>query len=44
MQPRRSSINVTLDGFCHHLAIVPDDELHRLAADDIDRGDARNRP
>jgi dihydrofolate reductase len=40
MRPLRYSINVTLDGCCDHRAIVPDEELHRRAADSIARADA----
>ncbi|HEX2544563.1 MAG TPA: dihydrofolate reductase family protein [Ramlibacter sp.] len=40
MQPLRYSINVTLDGCCDHNAMVPDEELHRRAAENIARGDA----
>jgi len=40
MQPLRYSINVTLDGCCDHRAIVPDEELHRHAADNLARADA----
>jgi dihydrofolate reductase len=40
MQTLRYSINVTLDGCCDHRAIVPDEELHRHAAENIDRADA----
>lgn len=40
MRPLRYSINVTLDGCCDHLAIVPDEELHRRAADSIAQADA----
>ena len=40
MQPLRYSINVTLDGCCDHLAIAPDDELHRHATENIARADA----
>ena len=36
----RYSINVTLDGCCDHQAIIPDDELHRRAAENIARADA----
>jgi dihydrofolate reductase len=36
----RYSINVTLDGCCDHQAMVPDEELHRHAADNIARADA----
>lgn len=35
----RYSINVTLDGCVHHRAIVPDEELHRRAAENIARAD-----
>ena len=40
MQPLRYSINVTLDGCCDHRAIVPDEELHRHAAENLDQADA----
>jgi dihydrofolate reductase len=40
MQRLRYSINVTLDGCCHHEAIVADEELHRRAAETIARADA----
>lgn len=40
MQPFRYSINVTLDGCCDHLAIAPDEELHRHATENIARADA----
>jgi dihydrofolate reductase len=40
MRPLRYSINVTLDGCCDHRAIVPDEELHRRAADMLARSDA----
>ncbi|GAA3593519.1 dihydrofolate reductase family protein [Kineosporia mesophila] len=40
MRPLRYSINVTLDGCCDHRAIVPDDELHRRAGDNLARADA----
>ncbi|HJY53396.1 MAG TPA: dihydrofolate reductase family protein [Candidatus Udaeobacter sp.] len=40
MRPLRYSINVTLDGCCDHRAIVPDEELHRHAAENIERADA----
>jgi dihydrofolate reductase len=39
-QPLRYSINVTLDGCCDHLAVVPDEELHDRAAETIERADA----
>lgn len=40
MQPLRYSINVTLDGCCHHDGIVPDAELHRHAVENLNRADA----
>jgi dihydrofolate reductase len=40
VRPLRYSINVTLDGCCDHRAIVPDEELHRHAAQNLDRADA----
>ena len=40
MRPLRYSINVTLDGCCDHRAIVPDEELHRHAAENLDQADA----
>jgi dihydrofolate reductase len=40
VRPLRYSINVTLDGCCDHRAIPADEELHRHAAEDIDRADA----
>ncbi len=40
MRPLRYSINVTLDGCCDHRAIIPDEELHRRAAENIERADA----
>ncbi len=40
MRPLRYSINVTLDGCCDHLAIVPDEEMHRHHTDNIARADA----
>jgi dihydrofolate reductase len=40
MRPLRYSINVTLDGCCDHRAIVPDEELHRHAAECLARADA----
>lgn len=40
MRPLRYSINVTLDGCCDHRGIVPDEELHRRAAEMIARADA----
>ena len=40
MRPLRYSINVTLDGCCDHRAVIPDEELHRHAVENIDRADA----
>ena len=40
MRPLRYSINVTLDGCCDHRAIVPDEELHRHAAENLESADA----
>ncbi|WP_075095355.1 dihydrofolate reductase family protein [Planctomyces sp. SH-PL14] len=40
MRPLRFSINVSLDGCCDHREMVPDEELHRYAAEGIARADA----
>ena len=40
MRPLWYSINVTLDGCCDHRAIAADEELHRHAAENIERADA----
>lgn len=40
MRPLRYSINVTLDGCCDHLAITPDEEMHRFHGENIARADA----
>src|SRR6202167_4081308 len=40
MRPLRYSINVTLDGCCDHRAIVPDEDLHRHAAETLAQADA----
>jgi dihydrofolate reductase len=40
MQPLRYSINVTLDGCCDHRAIVPDEDLHRHAAENLAQAEA----
>ena len=40
MRTLRYSINVTLDGCCDHRAILPDEELHRRAAELIAEADA----
>ncbi len=40
MRPVRYSINVTLDGCCDHLAIVPGEDLHRHAVETLVQADA----
>jgi len=40
MQPLRYTINVTLDGCCDHREGIADEELHRHAAENLDRADA----
>jgi len=40
MRPLRYSINVTLDGCCDHRVGIADAELHRRAAENIERADA----
>jgi dihydrofolate reductase len=40
MRPLRYSINVTLDGCCDHLAITPDEEMHRHHAENLAKADA----
>ena len=40
MRPLRYSINVTLDGCCDHRAIIPEQELHRRAVENLERADA----
>jgi dihydrofolate reductase len=40
MRPLRYSINVTLDGCYDHQAMLPDEDLHRHAAESIARADA----
>src|SRR5208282_491132 len=40
VRPLRYSINVTLDGCCDHRAIVPDEDLHRNATENLDQADA----
>src|SRR3954451_5272554 len=40
MRPLRYSINVTLDGCCDHHAVIADEDLHRHAAENLDRADA----
>ncbi|SCF11880.1 Dihydrofolate reductase [Micromonospora viridifaciens] len=40
MRPLRYSINVTLDGCCDHLAIPPDEDLHRHHTANLAQADA----
>jgi dihydrofolate reductase len=40
MRPLRYSINITLDGCCDHRAIIPDEDLHRHAAENLNQADA----
>jgi dihydrofolate reductase len=40
MAPLRYSINVTLDGCCDHRGIIPDEDLHRHAAENLAQADA----
>ena len=40
MRPLRYSINVTLDGCCDHRAMLPDEDMHRHAAQNIEQADA----
>jgi dihydrofolate reductase len=40
MRPLRYSINVTLDGCCDHRVGIPDEDLHRHAAENIAQADA----
>ena len=40
MRPLRYSINVTLDGCCDHRVIIPDEDLHRHAVENLDQADA----
>ncbi len=40
MRPLRYSINVTLDGCCDHRVGIPDEELHRHHAENLERADA----
>jgi len=39
MRPLQYYINVTLDGCCDHRAIIPDEELHRHAAEKLVEAD-----
>ena len=34
-----AAINMTLDGFCDHTVIIPDEEIHQHYADLLDNGD-----
>ena len=40
MRPLRYSINVTLDGCCDHGVILPDEDLHRHAVENLQQADA----
>src|SRR5262245_55653672 len=40
MRPLRYSINVTLDGCCDHREMIPDEDLHRHASENIAQADA----
>jgi dihydrofolate reductase len=40
MRPLRYAINVTLDGCCDHREGIPDEELHRHHAANLERADA----
>src|SRR6266480_2067372 len=40
MRPLRYFINVTLDGYCDHRAMIADEDLHRHAVENLDRADA----
>jgi len=40
MRPLRYSINVTLDGCCDHRVGIVDEDLHRHAAENVERADA----
>jgi dihydrofolate reductase len=40
MRTLRYSINVTLDGCCDHMAVAPDEELHRFHARNLEEADA----
>ena len=40
MRPLRHSINVTLDGCCDHRVMIPDEDMHRHAAENIAQADA----
>jgi dihydrofolate reductase len=40
MRPLRYSINLTLDGCCDHRAILPDEDSHRHAIENLNQADA----
>lgn len=40
MRLLRYAINLTLDGCCDHMAVVPDEEMHRHHAENLARADA----
>src|SRR5687768_16149253 len=40
MRPLRYSINVTLDGCCDHRGILPDEDLHHHATENLPQADA----
>jgi dihydrofolate reductase len=40
VRPLRYSINITLDGCCDHRGIVPTEDMHRFAAENLARADA----
>ncbi len=40
MAPLRYSINITVDGCCDHLAVSPDEDLHRHHIENLARADA----
>jgi hypothetical protein len=39
MRPLRYSINVTLDGCCDHRVMIPDEDLHRHAVENLEQAD-----
>lgn len=40
MRPLRYSINITIDGCCDHRAILPEEDIHRHAAENLAQADA----
>ena len=40
MRPLRYSINVTMDGCCDHREMIPDEDLHRNAIENLTQADA----